>query len=41
LDQDVSIPLVAKVEGIPKFKGFAGVFKGNKAFQVNEEIREG
>ena len=38
LDQDTTDPLTAKVEGIPKFKGFAGVTRGNKAFQVSEEI---
>lgn len=38
LEQDVSDPLVAAVEGVPKFKGFAGVFRGNKAFQVDAEI---
>jgi flagellar motor switch protein FliM len=38
LEQDVNDPLVASVEGVPKFKGFPGVFRGNKAFQVESEI---
>ncbi len=41
LEQDVSEPLVAKVEGVPKFHGFPGVARGNKAFQIsNEETRQ-
>lgn len=39
LDQDVNDALTAKVEGIAKFKGFPGVFKGNKALQVSEDVR--
>lgn len=39
LEQDASTPLVAKVEGVPKFKGYAGVVRGNKAFQISGEIR--
>ena len=39
LEQDVSTPLVAKVEGVPKFEGYAGVVRGNKAFQISGEIR--
>ena len=39
LEQDVSQPLIAKVEGIPKFKGFPGVSRGNKALQVSTEFQ--
>ena len=38
LEQDVNDPLIASVEGVPKFRGFPGVFRGNKAFQVDSEI---
>jgi len=38
LDQDIIDPLVAKVEGIPKFLGRAGVCGENKAFQVQSKI---
>jgi flagellar motor switch protein FliM len=34
LDKDVSDYLVAMVEGVPKFKGRAGSYRGNKAFKV-------
>jgi len=38
LGRDVSDPLVLKVEGIPKFKGYPGVSRGNKAIQISEII---
>lgn len=38
LNQDVAEPLMAKVEGVPKFLGFAGVMRGNKAFQISGDI---
>jgi len=38
LEQDVGEPIVAKVEGVPKFRGYAGLTKGNKAFQISKEI---
>jgi flagellar motor switch protein FliM len=34
LDKDISEPLVALVQGVPKFMGRAGTFRGNKAFKV-------
>ncbi|MBI4797696.1 MAG: flagellar motor switch protein FliM, partial [Desulfarculus sp.] len=34
LDKDVNEALVAMVEGVPKFKGRAGMSRGNKAFKV-------
>jgi flagellar motor switch protein FliM len=34
LDKDVNEPLVAMVEGVPKFRGRAGMHRGNKAFKV-------
>ena len=39
LGNDVSDPLVLKVQGLPKFKGFPGVSRGNKAVQITEIIR--
>lgn len=42
LGNDVTDPLILKVEGNPKFKGFPGVSRGNKAIQITEVIeREG
>ena len=42
LGNDVTDPLLLKVEQIPKFKGFSGVSRGNKAVQLVEKIqREG
>lgn len=42
LGNDVTDPLKLKVEQIPKFKGFPGVSRGNKAVQLTETIeREG
>jgi len=42
LGGDVTDPLLLKVEQIPKFKGFSGVSRGNKAVQLAEKIqREG
>jgi len=42
LGNDVTDPLTLKVEQIPKFKGFPGVSRGNKAVQLTETIeREG
>jgi len=38
LGKDASAPLLAKVEGAPKFAGKAGIFGANKAFQVEERI---
>lgn len=39
LKQDHNQPLVANVAGVPKFLGYAGVVKGNAAFQVVGEIK--
>ena len=42
LGNDVTDPLTLQVEQIPKFKGFPGVARGNKAIQLTETIeREG
>ena len=42
LGNDVTDPLTLKVEQNPKFKGFPGVSRGNKAVQITEVIeREG
>ncbi|MFQ5449135.1 MAG: flagellar motor switch protein FliM [Nitrospinaceae bacterium] len=34
LGRDVTDPLILKIEGVPKFKGFPGVSRGNKAIQI-------
>ena len=39
LDQDHTQPLVAKVEGIPKFKGHPGVSRGSTAFKIISDIK--
>ena len=36
LQQNVNESLVAKVEGVPKFKGRAGVVRGNKAIKIEK-----
>ncbi len=36
LDQSTTQPLIAKVEGIPKYLGFPGTTKGMQSFQVQE-----
>lgn len=36
LEQDVADYLVARIEGLPKFKGRAGVVKGNRAIKIEE-----
>ena len=42
LGNDITDPLLLKVEQIPKFKGFSGLSRGNKAVQLTEKIqREG
>jgi len=38
LDQDITAPLIAKVAGVPKFTGRAGVCGEKKAFQVEAKI---
>lgn len=38
LQQDVNDYLVAKVEGVPKLKGRAGVTRGNKAIKIEQRI---
>ncbi|MBI5521270.1 MAG: flagellar motor switch protein FliM [Desulfarculus sp.] len=38
LDKDVNEALVAMVEGVPKFKGRAGMSRGNKAFKVESFV---
>ncbi len=39
LQQSVDQPVIAKVAGVPKFKGFAGQHKGNRAFQIIDDIK--
>jgi flagellar motor switch protein FliM len=38
LDTDITDELLVLVEGVPKFKGYPGVVKGNKAVQISTVI---
>lgn len=38
LNKDLGEPLLVDVEGIPKFNAYAGICKGNKAFQLLEDV---
>ena len=38
LDQEVNKPLNVTVEGIPKFKGFQGAYKGHQAVKISELV---
>ncbi len=38
LRQDATDPVILKIEGIPKMRGFPGSSKGNKAVQISEII---
>ncbi len=40
LPSEVDKPLDIKVEGVPKFRGVQGVYKGNQAVQITEYIYE-
>jgi flagellar motor switch protein FliM len=39
LEKDVSEPLMAKIEEVPKFLGKAGIYGGNKAFQIDDRVK--
>jgi flagellar motor switch protein FliM len=39
LDREASEPLIAKVQGIPKFFGRAGLYGTNKAIQIEGKIK--
>ncbi len=41
LDNDVTDEIVIKVEDVPKFRGFPGVSKGNKAVQISSIVTRG
>ena len=38
LDNVSTEPLTVKVQGVPKFKASPGIFRGNQAFQIREDI---
>ncbi len=38
LDQECTEPLEVKVEGVPKFKGFQGSYKGNQAVKISNKV---
>jgi flagellar motor switch protein FliM len=38
LNKDLGEPLLVDVEGVPKFNAYAGICKGNKAFQLLEDV---
>jgi flagellar motor switch protein FliM len=39
LEKDVSEPLMAKIEEVPKFLGKAGIYGSNKAFQIDDRVK--
>lgn len=39
LEKGISEPLIAKIYGVPKFKGHPGIYKGNQAFQISSLIK--
>ncbi len=39
LEKDVSEPLMAKVQEVPKFLGKAGIYGSNKAFQIDDRVK--
>jgi len=39
LEKDVSEPLTAKVQEVPKFLGKAGIYGRNKAFQIDDRVK--
>ena len=38
LNKEFTEPLIAKVEGVPKFSGFAGLWKKNKAYKLGGHL---
>jgi len=38
LEQECSQPLEVKIEGVPKFKGFQGSYKGNQAIKISQKV---
>ena len=38
LDQEVASPLDVKVEGVTKFRGFQGSYKGSQAIKISEKV---
>jgi flagellar motor switch protein FliM len=38
LGKDMAEPLIAKVQGVPKFLGKGGLYGVNKAFQIEKKI---
>jgi flagellar motor switch protein FliM len=38
LGKDLAEPLLAKVQGVPKFQGKGGIYGTNKAFQIEGKI---
>ncbi len=38
LDQETSVPLDVKIEGITKFRGFQGSYKGNQAIKISQVV---
>jgi len=40
LGKDVAEPLIVYVEKVPKFKGYAGIYRNNKAVKITEKIKK-
>ncbi|MCP4751429.1 MAG: flagellar motor switch protein FliM, partial [Proteobacteria bacterium] len=38
LDQECTQPLDVKIEGVPKFQGFQGSYKGNQAIKISKKV---
>jgi len=38
LDQDITEPLTVSVQGVPKFRAFPGLCRGNKALRIHDVI---
>ena len=38
LDQECNMPLDVRIEGVAKFKGFQGSYKGNQAIKISKKV---
>ena len=40
LGKDIAEPLTVYIEKVPKFKGYAGIYRNNKAIKITEQIEK-
>ena len=40
LGKDIAEPLTVYIENVPKFKGYAGIYRNNKAIKITEQIEK-